>query len=314
MAPIIKPGRTDRPARERDLMRPIQRALILTAVVIAGFTPAASTTAAAAFPVTTAAHPAGSCGVEATIRVGRDPRGVAVDPRTKTVYVANVQSGTVSLISARTNTVTATIPAGISFPFGIAADPKVKAIYVTSPTVPGRAAAISVKTRTVVARIRVGGIPLFLAANSKTASVYVANSSDNTLSVISGRTNTVTATIPVGIFPNGVAANPKTNTIYVANAISGTVSVISGKTNTVTTTIPVGREPEGVAVNPKTDTIFVADFAGEMVLVISGKTNTVTATIPVGTTPAEIAVNPQTNTAYVTENLSNTVAAISCPR
>ena len=36
-----------------------------------------------------------------------------------------------SVISGRTNTVTATIPVG-AFPFGVAADPKAKATYVTN--------------------------------------------------------------------------------------------------------------------------------------------------------------------------------------
>jgi len=50
--------------------------------------------------------------VKTTIPVGRKPFGVAADPRTKRIYVANFGSGTVSVISARTGTVVTTIRVG----------------------------------------------------------------------------------------------------------------------------------------------------------------------------------------------------------
>jgi len=48
--------------------------------------------------------------VTATIPVGSEPIGVAVNPVTGTVYVTNADSNTVSVISGQTDTVTATIP------------------------------------------------------------------------------------------------------------------------------------------------------------------------------------------------------------
>ncbi len=50
--------------------------------------------------------------VIATIPVGADPNGVAVDPVAGTVYVNNAQWNTVSVINAATRTVTAIIPVG----------------------------------------------------------------------------------------------------------------------------------------------------------------------------------------------------------
>jgi len=52
--------------------------------------------------------------VTATIAVGARPAGVATDPKTDTIYVTNIFSGTVSVISGRTNTVVATIAVGNS--------------------------------------------------------------------------------------------------------------------------------------------------------------------------------------------------------
>ena len=89
--------------------------------------------------------------------------------------------------------------------------------------------------------ISAGGYPWGVAVNPSTNTVYVANMTGNSVSVIDGSTNTVTATVSVGRNPFGVAINPSTNTIYVANAGDNSVSVIDGSTNTVTSTITVGR-------------------------------------------------------------------------
>jgi YVTN family beta-propeller protein len=92
--------------------------------------------------------------VTATIRVGRVPAGVAVNPRTNTIYVTNANSGTVSVISGRTNTVTATIRLGGKFPVGVAANPRTDTIYVTRAgniVTRGRVSVISGRTNAVMA-------------------------------------------------------------------------------------------------------------------------------------------------------------------
>lgn len=76
------------------------------------------------------------------------------------------------------------------------------------------------------APIAVGHIPVSVAVDPATDTIYVANSGSDTVSAIDGHTHTVTATIAVGHNPQGVAVDPATDTVYVANAGSDTVSVI----------------------------------------------------------------------------------------
>jgi YVTN family beta-propeller protein len=64
---------------------------------------------------------------------------------------------------------------------------------------------------------------------------YVANSEDNTVSVIDTTTNTEVAVIPVVNSPYAVAATPDGGTVYVASASSGSISVINTSTNTAST-------------------------------------------------------------------------------
>ena len=92
----------------------------------------AAVVAAAALSLVAGAVPALAAGgytVTATIPVGPNPYGVAVDPAAGTVYVANNGAATVSVINAATRAVTATIPVG-SQPDEVAVDPATRTAYV----------------------------------------------------------------------------------------------------------------------------------------------------------------------------------------
>ena len=69
--------------------------------------------------------------VTATIPVGSDPFGVAVEQFTGKVYVANFSSNTVSVINPATNAVIATIPVG-GEPVGVAVNQLTGKVYVTN--------------------------------------------------------------------------------------------------------------------------------------------------------------------------------------
>ena len=75
-----------------------------------------------------------------------------------------------------------------------------------------------------------------LAANAAPAA-YIANSGDNTVSVVDLSSFTVTNTIAVGAGPQSVAIHPSRPRVYVSNYTDGTVSVIDTQLNTVVDTI-----------------------------------------------------------------------------
>jgi YVTN family beta-propeller protein len=71
--------------------------------------------------------------VTATIVVGTDPTGVAVDETTDNVYATDPGSNTVSVIDGANNTVTATIAVGSnSDPAGLAVDQTTDTIYTAN--------------------------------------------------------------------------------------------------------------------------------------------------------------------------------------
>jgi YVTN family beta-propeller protein len=79
--------------------------------------------------------------------------------------------------------------------------------------------------------------------------LYVANSGDNTVSVIDTANRAVVATVIVNS-PFGVAVSPNGQDVYVSKVGNNKVRVIATATNTKVAAIPVGRNPTGVAIGP----------------------------------------------------------------
>ena len=155
----------------------------------------------------------------------------------------------------------------------------------------------------VIATIKVGKWPIYLAADQKTNRIYVSNQMDDTVAVIDGVTNTVTATVKVGHYPNGIAVNSKTNTIYVANLRGESLSIFNGKT-LKTSTLWLGPEPAKVAVNTSTNRVYVTleDEDGSLA-VVDGQKRQLIASIPLPPYPLSVAVNVRTNMVYVADFL-----------
>jgi YVTN family beta-propeller protein len=156
-------------------------------------------------------------------------------------------------------------------------------------------------------------LALLLPAAANAQNAYIANSADNTVSVIDTASNTVTSTIPVGTYPLGVAVTPDGAKAYITNNGSGTVSAIATATNTIVATIPVGQNPYGIAITPDGAKAYVANYSSNTVSVIDTATNTVIATIPsVVTAPLLVAITPDGAKVYVTHNTPpGTVAVIN---
>ena len=82
--------------------------------------------------VPTVTQPVSAQTVVATVTVGNNPQGVAVNPSTNRIYVVNAFfDNTVSVIDGATNTVVATVPVGNS-PWDVAVNPSTNRIYVAN--------------------------------------------------------------------------------------------------------------------------------------------------------------------------------------
>ena len=149
----------------------------------------------------------GCAHLAATVLVGQDPIGVAVDEATGTVYVANNENGdkpgNVSVINGAT--CNGHDVAGCSGSF---------------PVVP------------------VDNSPRLISINTTTNTVYVTDHSSSAVSVINGATCDAQVTtgcaqpapaVAVGTQPNDLAVDETTGTVYVMNTgYSGSMSLVAG--------------------------------------------------------------------------------------
>jgi YVTN family beta-propeller protein len=191
------------------------------------------------------------------------------------MYVTNNQSGTVSVIATGSHTVTGTISVGNS-PLGIKAIGN--NLYVANSntaggyTGSGEGGSISIintaSSNSITDMVLVGAGPRGIAVTSN--EVYVANFSDDTVSVMRTSDNTITNTIDVGDGPRGVQVVG--TKVYVENFNSGTISVIDISNHTVVTTVKVGNAPSGMAA-VGTD-LYLTRFTDGVVSILDTTNNT----------------------------------------
>ncbi|MFI6165472.1 hypothetical protein ACIBCN_01680 [Nocardia sp. NPDC051052] len=243
--------------------------------------------------------------VIATVGIGAQPWGVAVDPNASTAYATNSVSNSLSAVDTRTTDfgVTTVSPAGTAKPAAIAIDPAAGIAYATNA---GSASVSLINTRThaVVGSIPVGAGPYGVAVDTASHAAYVSDFDADTVSVIDTSTRMVTATIPVGRHPYGVAVDPATRSVYVVNAgspdaVDHTVSVIDTGALTVVATINVGNQPWGVAIDTDAGTAYITNHADGTVSVINTRSRTVVTTIRVGVGPVGVAVDSRARSVYV---------------
>ena len=255
-----------------------------------------------------ATHTSGCGQTAATVTVGNNPLGVAIDQATNTVYVANAGENTVSVINGATCNGANTSGCG------------------QAP-----------------ATVTVGGGASLLAVDPATDTIYVGSFDDNTVSVINGATcngthtsgcGQVPPTVKVGAFPDGLAVDRATHTVYVSNGAETTVSVIDGSTCNATdnsgcsqtpATVDVGGNPVELAVDEATHTVYVpvqlGDVFGFVAMIHTASCNgsdtsgcsQPPSTAQVGTQPAHVAVNPATHTVYVMKETTRSPRSTTRP-
>ena len=147
---------------------------------------------------------------------------------------------------------------------------KRRSLYITTLII---LYSISASALIISEKIESGNMPTGIGINTETNLVYVANSGDNTVSVIDGITNLVIDTVKVGLLPRGVAVNPASNRIYITNSADNTVAIIDGVKNEVINTIEVGKSPLGIGVNTLTNLIYVANSVDNTLDVIDESSN-----------------------------------------
>lgn len=212
------------------------------------------------------------------------PSGIAISPDGNTLFVANNLGDSLGIVEdlrgarrlIRVDLRRETNPEHFIYPYAVAVLPEqalVKKAYVSCWN--DNSVAVVHRDRSV-SRVQVGRHPTAMLFNPERTRLYVANSNDDSVSVIDTQTDKeierinvrLSENVPPGNSPEGLAV--RGDDLYVANAHSNSVAVVelSGKArgeageerSKVRGFIPTGQYPSAVAVAGQT--IFIGNGKG----------------------------------------------------
>ena len=231
-----------------------------------------------------------------TIPVGVYPALAAFDPENGNVYVANVISNSISVISVMKDEVIKTFtgfeePASITFARGN--------LWVGEDAATANDVAIvNPDSGNVITRVPVGRDPAYIAYSPISNEIYVANNGEPSVSVINASLpyNVVTK-IFVGNYPVGVAYNPEDRNVFVA---ATNVFVITPK-NVIKTIIASVPGPYAETYNGHNHDIYVTSAGSGSVSIINSTTYAVVRTVSAGSPQSCAAFNPVNYRIYLCE-------------
>lgn len=180
------------------------------------------------------------------VPAGGSPRGVALSPDGRWIYIAQHLNGTILVLSAPDFSAFRTIPAGGS-PLDVAVSPDGRRLYVACND---RIDVIRTADGIIEASIFSVGETTGLALSPDGHRLFVTGSGG--LTVIDTRDRTVSAVIDTGVafHPSGIRVTPGGDFLYVTGYSSAKIAVIDTVDLAVKAFIDLGLEPSAVAFSP----------------------------------------------------------------
>jgi len=151
------------------------------------------------------------------------PKGVAVLPSAKLLYVAESGTSNVSVIDTTTDKVL-TRTKVTTGPARVAVTPNGSQVLVLN-TPAGKLTFMSALTQKLLGVMAVGVLPNAVVISSESDKAYVSNRLSNTVSVIDLLRRTVLENLKTGAGPTGLVLNDDESRLFVANAKDNTISV-----------------------------------------------------------------------------------------
>ncbi len=240
----------------------------------------------------------------ATVPLGTDPQGVAVNPSTGLVYVALSGEGSLSVVDGLEGRVLAVIT-GLKRPRGVAANPMANRVYVTD-TGADRLVVMDGTNNEMLVSLPTGSYPDAVGVDPEANRIYVANAGDGSLWVLDATSHELIGSVRVAA---GLALSPSAS--LGINSVEGPALSPSASLGINPAEGPALSLAEGpllgMAVNQDTGRVYIVHvlFPGRHGLtVIDGQKGEVVATLagdysrPLGATYA-VAVDGKAHRLYL---------------
>lgn len=169
---------------------------------------------------------------------------VATPDETK-LYVANIRSGSVTVIDRRSNAVRSLATGGGAE--GIDVTPDGREVWVANREA-NTVAVIDVASDTVEVAFASGGtMPIRVRITPDGREAWVSNAKSDAVTVFDVGTRKLLATLPVGAVPVGIEMSPDGKRAFVACTNDDVVKVFDVRARKVVGDLVTGKEPDGMA-------------------------------------------------------------------
>lgn len=240
----------------------------------------------------------------ATIALGGQPFGVAVDSVAARVYVVGSLPPSIKVIDADSHALLQSIPLPYN---GTAAalTPKGERLYVSHSN-SNKVTIYDTTTMSLVASVDALGA-FGLAAHPDGQRMYVAlGGFPGAVVALDTATHAVIATVPAAAFPRGIAVHPAGDRVYVASIggqLPAGLTVIDTTDHTPITTVPLGLFPYGVAVSPSGTEVYVTNNGSSQLSVVDARDYTVLRNVDLAPGyPTMVGVHPVSGKVHVTQS------------
>jgi YVTN family beta-propeller protein len=170
---------------------------------------------------------------------------IVATPDEKRLYVANIRSGSVTVID-RTNDSVKTISTGAGAE-GIDVSPDGREVWVTNRSA-NTISVIDTTTDRVVVTFESGGqFPIRARFTPDGKQVWVSNGRSNLVAVFDAATRRLLGKVDVGEVPIGIVITPDGQRAFVANTNANQITVIDVPGRKVLHSFTTGNEPDGMA-------------------------------------------------------------------
>ncbi|MGH9863301.1 MAG: beta-propeller fold lactonase family protein [Candidatus Acidiferrales bacterium] len=170
---------------------------------------------------------------------------VVPTPDERKLYVANIGSGSVTVIDRSTDIVKS-IPTGAGAE-GIAVSPDGREVWVTNRA-DNTIAVLDAAKDSVLATFESGGeMPIRVKFTPDGRQVWVSNARSNRLTVFDAVTRQLLDAIEVGAVPVGILMTPDGQRAFIANTNANQVTVLDVPARKILRTFTTGTEPDGMA-------------------------------------------------------------------
>nr|WP_207307459.1 hypothetical protein [Kocuria rosea] len=213
---------------------------------------------------------------------------------TGTVWVANEEGDSLTVLDAATNEVVTTLT-GVESPHNVQAGADGSVGYAVSGH-DNTTIAVDAESYQVAAVAPSGPAPAHVIDAADGTKVYTTNAGDGTVSVYRAPGLDPVATIDLGGMPHGLRPAADGSVIAVANTEAGSVDLIDPGTDTKTASVPVQGGPVQVAVDADGTYAYASIAEPASVVKIDLAAREVVGTVEVSASPVQVYLSPDGRT------------------